>query len=87
MNLQIDITPFKNEPKVFKMTQYINDSCYISTITKNEVERLINDGIVAQVYGQRHNDKGVLERFEYPDKVDSAGVQYTSKLFVLTPKN
>ncbi len=86
MNIQIDIKPI--EPRVqfssYKMITYINGSCYLSIISQSEVDRMVKEGIVNQVKGHRH-EGGVLVEFDFPNKVDGAGVQFTSTVYQLLP--
>lgn len=88
MNIQIDLKPCfpPTNFSSYYMNLYIDGRCYQSIISKAESDRLINDGIVQQVKGHRHNDvTGQLEEFEYENKLDGAGVQHTSKVFEVEP--
>lgn len=82
MSMQIDLKPIKGQSS-FKMNLYLNGDCYSSIMHPYDVELLVVRGIVSQTYGQIEKD-GKLERFEYDDGVDGAGVQFTSKLYDLT---
>lgn len=86
MSIQIDIKPI--EPRVqfssYKMITYINGSCFLSVISQAEVDRMVKEGIVKQVRGQRHEGDQLIE-FDFPNKVDGAGVQFTSTVYQLLP--
>lgn len=86
MNFQIDIKPVfigEHMKPHFIMVSYINDYCYQSTINKDEVELLIDNGIVHKVQRCIQNEDGSLTFIDYPKGVDDTGVMYTSKLFEL----
>lgn len=88
--LQIDLKPITTVGvKTFTsyyQDLYINGSCYRSILSADTAQQMVNDGIVFQVFGTRE-ENGKSVRFEYPDKVDSAGVQYTSEVYKLTKAN
>lgn len=85
-NLQIDILPIKEENQIFKVHLYIDGICYTMHTIEPTAMRMIADGIVKQVQGLRHNNKNELESFDYPTGVDSAGVKYTSEVYVMKLK-
>ncbi len=85
-NLQIDILPIKEENQILKVHLYIDGICYTMHTIEPTVLRMLADGIVKQVQGHRHNEKFELEPFDYPTGVDSAGVKYTSEVYVMKLK-
>lgn len=82
MSLQIDLKPIsENEPYTSYFIQiYVNGSCYKGIISQEQVEQMVKDKVVRQVDYQVDNN-GKLETKQYPNKVDGAGVQYTSKVY------
>lgn len=86
-NLQIDILPIKNETQTFKVHLYIDGICYTLNTNENTIARMVADGLVKQVKGERHNEKFELEPYDYPTGVDSAGVKFTSVVFSMKQKH
>jgi hypothetical protein len=87
MHLQINIKPkprLTNFP-AYQMNLYINGDCFSSIIHENEVFDMVKRGIVVQVKGQRTDENNTIIEFDYPDKVDGAGVQFTSNVYQLSP--
>lgn len=85
-NLQIDLLPIKDEKQTLKVHVYIDGICYPMQIAEPTALRMVADGIIRQVQGLRHNEKFELEPFDYPTGVDSAGVKYTSEVYVMKLK-
>ncbi len=85
-NLQIDILPIKGDTHNSKINMYIDGICYALHVSELTALRLVSDGIVKQVQGERHNENNELETFDFPNGIDSAGVKYTSCVFVMNPK-
>ena len=83
---QIDIKPIHPQTKFSRMVcnLYIDGMLYTTSISSDDVDRMVKEGVVAKTKGHRHNDKGELEEFDYPNGLDGAGVMYTSKMFNLT---
>ena len=86
-NLQIDVLPAKDENTFQRMHLYIDGICYIFFVNDYTINRMVSDGIVSQVKGQRHNEKFELVEYDYPTGVDSAGVKYTSVVYEMNQKN
>ncbi|MCF8255374.1 MAG: hypothetical protein K9H61_02420 [Bacteroidia bacterium] len=82
--LQIDLKPVSQGESFtsYYMNIYFNGNMFRGIVSRNQAEEMNKEGLVIQTYGQREID-GKLERFEYPEKVDGAGVQYTSPVFEL----
>lgn len=89
MNLQIDLKPVGGNCNAssYYLDLFIDGQSVRSTISRIGAMQLVETGIVQQVFGQRHNKRGELENFEYDNKLDGAGVQYTSALFDLFDTN
>jgi len=81
MSLQIDIKQKKPIPGLNTVEIYLNGSCYTLFADNYTVNRLVEDNVVKQVKGQRHDETGKLVEFQYENLLDSAGVKYTSQVF------
>lgn len=86
-NLQIDVLAEGSPFTEHKINLYIDGICFRLYATAPTVDRLVSESIVTQVKGERHNDKGELVEFDYPNGIDSAGVQFTSIVFEMKPKH
>ncbi len=86
MEMQIDLKPRKDDPQHgFTMNLYIDGQCFTSYVSGQGARDLVQAGHVKQVKRCLRNEStGELEYFDYEGKVDSAGVQYTSKVFNLS---
>lgn len=82
MSLQIDLKPIsENEPYTsYFIHIYANGSCYKGIISQEQVMLMVEDKVVRQVDYQVEIN-GKLETKHYSNKVDGAGVQYTSKVY------
>lgn len=80
--LQIDLKPIDPENRSSYFIKLCFDGATFTGIcsaeTAHDMQRY---GLVEQCTGQRE-ENGKLIDFEYPDKVDGAGVQFTSKVFI-----
>lgn len=86
-NLQIDILPIKDDNQTLKVHLYIDGICYTMHTSEYTTSRMITDKLVKQVQGERHNEKFELETYDYPTGVDSAGVKYTSAVYLMKHKH
>lgn len=89
MNLQIDALPeSQKDPSLtsYRVNLYIDGCCYSLLASGNTISHLKDNGLIKQVTGMKHNDIGELVSYEYPNKIDSAGVQYTSPVFEIKNK-
>ena len=86
-NLQIDILPIKDDAQTLKVHLYIEGVCYTMHLSEYTASRMVADGLIKQVQGERHNEKFELEPYDYPTGVDSAGVKYTSVVFIMKQKH
>jgi hypothetical protein len=86
-NLQIDILPIKDDTQTLKLHLYVDGICYTMHTSDYTISRMIADGLIKQVQGERHNEKFELEPYDYPTGVDSAGVKYTSVVYAMKQKH
>ncbi len=86
-NLQIDILPIKDDTQTLKVHLYIDGICYTLHTNENTISRMVSDGIIKQVRGERNNEKFELEPYDFPNGVDSAGVKYTSVVYSMKQKH
>lgn len=82
--LQIDLKPVTPGPEFssYYIKICFDGGTYTGICSKEEADKMEHYGLVKQVKGQRHDDDGKLIEFDYPEKVDGAGVQFTSKIFI-----
>jgi hypothetical protein len=85
--LKIDLKPVTPREKFtsYYIKFYMLDECITGIIPLDQVKRMVEAGIVHQTFGTREVN-GKMERFEYEDKLDGAGVQYTSALYEIEEK-
>ena len=81
---QIDLKPVaENESFTsYFLILMVNGCSFKCIVSQDEVERMKHYGLVKQVTYQIEVD-GKLETREYENKLDGAGVQYTSKCYEL----
>ncbi len=84
---QIDLKPVTPRERFtsYHIKLYINGGCFTGIVPLDQVEAMKRQGLVFQTYGTREVN-GKFERFEYPDKLDGAGVQYTSEVYEINKK-
>ncbi|MBS1635212.1 MAG: hypothetical protein JST26_04760 [Bacteroidetes bacterium] len=77
MTFQLDIKP-SNDGRIHLMNMYIDGYCYPVMIQADYVYMMQRKGVVKQVKGRQRIGEKIVE-IDYPENVDSAGVQYTSQ--------
>jgi hypothetical protein len=87
-SLQIDLKPLTigSENTSYFMDLIIDGITHRSIISQEQADKMVQYKIVSQVKRQVNNEKGKLETRDYPEKVDGAGVRYTSKVYELIEK-
>lgn len=89
MEFQIDFKPesIKNPSLTsFTVDVWIDGQCFQLGASANTVKEFLNAGMIKQLKGKLRDASGSITEFEYPNKVDSAGVQYTSRVYEMTSK-
>lgn len=85
MNFQIDVKPAHGQ-NIHQANLYIDGYCYTMYVHSDAVMMMKHKGIIKNVKGHlREGDK--TTEFDYPEGVDSAGVQFTSKEYQLKETN
>ena len=88
--IQIDLKPVsKQAPKEgtyssYYVDIYFNGECFRAICSYDSAMDMQKAGLIKQTQGQKHDDEGNLVYFDYPDKLDGAGVQFTSAIFEKT---
>jgi len=89
MEFQLDLKPesrFDESLTSYGATMYIDGHAFEFLASKSTVDELLNSGIVKQVKGTKRDNSGNIIEFDYENKIDSAGVQYTSRVYEITSK-
>ena len=79
--IQFDLKPTPEPAGFYRLIIYIDGQCFSAYMPSGEVHSMVRAGIVEQTRMVTQGKNGELITKPYPNKVDGAGVQYTSDVF------